>query len=168
MGLITRLLALLSGGSVRWDTLLTLLQARLDSPQGNPGLHGRPRAGFDRAMDALNRLPRPFMALGILALLGAAMIDPVWFSARMDALAQIPEPLWWLIGAVVSLFFGARFQTVGQQFTREIVGSLIPADPVPDPVTPRVAATGPDARLTQAAEAPGGNPALAAWLQTLT
>jgi hypothetical protein len=168
MGLINRLLALLTGGTGRWEDLIAILKARLDSPEGTLGLQGRPKAGFDRLMDALNRLPRPFMALGTLALIAAAMIDPVWFAARMTALAQIPEPLWWLIGAVVSLFFGARFQTVGQQFTREIVDALVPATPAVTPTTPRVAATGADARLTQAVETPGGNPALTDWQQTLT
>ena len=40
------------------------------------------RGRFDRAMDALNRVPRPAMALGTLAMFAAAMFDPVWFSAR--------------------------------------------------------------------------------------
>lgn len=168
MGLINRLLALLRSGPGRWEELATVLKARLDSPEGHIGLQGRPKAGFDRVMDALNRLPRPFMALGMLALIATAMIDPVWFSARMDALALIPEPLWWLIGAVVSLFFGARFQTVQQQFARDIVGALVPAIPVVQPTSPRVAASGVDARLTQAAEVPGGNLALTDWLLTLT
>lgn len=168
MGLISRLLALLTSGSGRSEELAAILKARLDSPDGSIGLQGRPKAGFDRVMDALNRLPRPFMALGIFALMATAMIDPVWFAARMDALGQIPEPLWWLFGAVVSLFFGARFQTVQQQFARDIVGAMVPGSPAVFPTAPRVASSGADARLTQAAEVPGGNLALNDWLQTLT
>ena len=170
MGLMTRLKAFLTGQSLRIEDLAAVLRAQIDRPEGAAtlGLQGRPKAGFDRAMDALNRLPRPFMALGTLALIAAAMIDPVWFSARMTALAQMPEALWWLIGAVISLFFGARYQTQGQQFQREVIGALVPtAAPVQD-MTPRVAATGADARLTLAAETLGDNLALANWLATQT
>lgn len=170
MGLIARVMTILTGQTPRIEDLAALLKARFDRPEGagTLGLQGRPKAGFDRAMDALNRLPRPFMALGTLALIAAALIDPVWFSARMDALAQMPEALWWLIGAVISLFFGARYQTQGQQFQREIIGALVPPVPPALVLSPRVAATGADARLTLMAETPGNNPVLAAWLATRT
>lgn len=69
----------------------------------------RPGAGwFDRLVDGLNRLPRPALALGTLGLFGFAMADPVAFGIRMQGLALIPEPLWWLLGAIVSFYFGAR------------------------------------------------------------
>ena len=63
---------------------------------------------FDQMVNGLNRLPRPFLALGTLGLFGYAMADPVAFSARMLGLQEVPEPLWWLLGAVVSFYFGAR------------------------------------------------------------
>jgi hypothetical protein len=63
---------------------------------------------FDRAINALNRLPRPMLALGTLGLFVFAMVDPVVFSARMAGLEAVPEPLWWLLGAIVSFYFGAR------------------------------------------------------------
>ena len=66
------------------------------------------RSGFDRAMDGLNRLPRPLMALSVIGLFAFAIIDPVAFAARMTGLAAIPEPLWGLLGAVVSFYFGVR------------------------------------------------------------
>lgn len=66
------------------------------------------KAGYDRLIDAMNRLPRPLMALGALGLFGVAGIYPHWFEAQMQVLAAIPEPLWWLLGAVITLFFGAR------------------------------------------------------------
>lgn len=69
----------------------------------------RPRMGcFDGLVDALNRLPRPAMALGTLGLFAFAMADPVAFGVRMQGLALVPEPLWWLLGAIVSFYFGAR------------------------------------------------------------
>lgn len=166
MGIISALMALLTGQTARIEDLAAVLKTQFDRPEaaGTLGLQGRPKAGFDRAMDALNRLPRPLMALGILALIAAALIDPVWFSARMDALAQVPEALWWLIGAVISLFFGARYQTTGQQFQREVIGALVSAAPPLPVLFP--AATGGDARLTLSAETTAANPALADWLTT--
>ena len=69
---------------------------------------GGPRQGwFDRFIDGLNRLPRPMLALGTIGLFVAAMSDPVWFAQRMVGVAAVPEPLWWLMGAIVSFYFGA-------------------------------------------------------------
>tara|TARA_R110002124_G_scaffold114463_14_gene269024 strand:- start:3272 stop:3766 length:495 start_codon:yes stop_codon:yes gene_type:complete len=63
---------------------------------------------FDRLVDGLNRLPRPVMALGTVGLFVYAMVDPIGFTTRMQGLDYVPDPLWWLLGAVVSFYFGAR------------------------------------------------------------
>ncbi|MFZ1470215.1 MAG: holin family protein [Paracoccaceae bacterium] len=63
---------------------------------------------FDSMVNGLNRLPRPFLAFGTLGLFTYAMIDPVPFAARMVGLNAVPEPLWWLLGAIVAFYFGAR------------------------------------------------------------
>ena len=63
---------------------------------------------FDRFVNALNRLPRPILALGTVGLFAYAMADPIGFSMRMRGLQLVPEPLCWLLGAVVSFYFGAR------------------------------------------------------------
>jgi len=63
---------------------------------------------FDRFINGLNRLPRPLLAFGTIGLFVFAMADPVAFSARMSGLNAVPEPLWWLLGAIVSFYFGAR------------------------------------------------------------
>lgn len=63
---------------------------------------------FDRVINGLNRLPRPMLALGTLGLFIFAMVDPGAFAARMVGLDAVPEPLWWLLGAIVSFYFGAR------------------------------------------------------------
>lgn len=63
---------------------------------------------FDQFVNGLNRLPRPVLALGTLGLFVYAMIDPIAFAERMKGLGYIPDPLWWLLGAVVSFYFGAR------------------------------------------------------------
>jgi hypothetical protein len=79
---------------------------------------------FDAFIDGLNRLPRPMMALGTLALLGASMYDPIWFSGRMQGLSLVPEPMWWLMGAIVSFYFGARHQAKGQEFQTSIAETM--------------------------------------------
>ncbi|HRO13609.1 MAG TPA: holin family protein [Paracoccus sp. (in: a-proteobacteria)] len=63
---------------------------------------------FDSLMNGLNRLPRPLLTLGTIGLFIYAMAEPAGFSRRMEGLALVPEPLWWLMGAIVSFYFGAR------------------------------------------------------------
>ena len=69
---------------------------------------GAGRGWFDSFVNGLNRLPRPCLALGTVGLFVYAMVDPVGFSQRMIGLSAVPEPLWWLLGAVVAFYFGAR------------------------------------------------------------
>ncbi len=63
---------------------------------------------FDRFVNGLNRLPRPLLAFGTIALFVHAMADPVGFGRRMEGLNHVPEPLWWLLAAIVGFYFGAR------------------------------------------------------------
>ncbi len=67
-----------------------------------------PSGWFDGFMNGLNRLPRPLLTLGTIGLFAYAMIEPVGFGLRMSNLNLVPEPLWWLLGAVISFYFGAR------------------------------------------------------------
>lgn len=87
----------------------------------------RQRGAFDRFMDGLNRVPRPALALGTLGLFVAAMIDPIWFASRMEGIALVPEPLWWLLGAIVSFYFGARHQAKGQEFRASVAETVAKA-----------------------------------------
>ena len=90
------------------------------------------RGWFDRAIDAANRLPRPLMAMGTLGLFVSAMVDPVWFASRMQGIALVPEPLWWLLGAIVSFYFGARHQAKGQDFRIRVAQSMAQVPQVVD------------------------------------
>lgn len=83
-----------------------------------------PVGRFDRVMNGVNRFPRPALALGTLGLFVAAMVDPVWFASRMQGVAMVPEPLWWLLGAVVSFYFGARHQVKTQEFQHSIARTI--------------------------------------------
>jgi len=85
-----------------------------------------PRKGmFDRLIDGVNRLPRPMLALGTIGLFVSAMFDPVWFASRMEGIILVPEPLWWLMGAIVSFYFGARHQAKGQEFQRSVAQTVV-------------------------------------------
>lgn len=130
-------------------------------PPAVQGLAARPRAAYDRLLDAVNRLPRPIMVLGSLALVLSALLAPAWFSARMEALSNMPEALWWIIGAVVSLHFGARYQDRSHDLQREVAQAVLPAAPVALPAAE--ASPGADAALVTETLEPGPNPALTAW-----
>lgn len=144
MGLIGNILGVIFGGgrnAVR-ETLEVFRpnaesDALRDAARGAAALaqfageFGHPRKGwFDRFIDGLNRLPRPMLAIGTVGLFVSAMVDPVWFAARMQGIALVPEPLWWLMGAIVSFYFGARHQTKSQDFQRGLTETLARAPEV--------------------------------------
>lgn len=124
------------------------------------------QALFDRIVDGLNRLPRPMLAFGTLGLFVSAMVDPIWFASRMQGVALVPEPLWWLMGAIVSFYFGARFQTKSQDFQRSVNDTVAMAGLVTRNIR-ALDALGAGAALAEperaAAPDAGDNPALADW-----
>ncbi len=174
MGLIGSVLAALFGGgrNVVAETAQVFMpnaeaEALRESADKNAALRqfgrefSQPRQGFfDRVIDALNRLPRPMLAFGTLGLFVAAMVDPIWFAARMQGVALIPEPLWWLMGAIVSFYFGARAQAKGQEFQRSIAETVGRAAEVTRNIAALQAL---DAGAAMAQTAPDDNPALADW-----
>ncbi len=130
------------------------------------------KGGFDRFVDGLNRLPRPALALGTLGLLVAAMVDPVWFASRMQGIALVPEPLWWLLGVIVSFYFGARHQAKIQDLQREITATMARAPAVMDNLkalqkmrgdSPGAADPGADAQLSMEVTGADHNAALEDW-----
>ena len=131
---------------------------------------------FDSIMDGINRVPRPALALGTLGLFVAAMVDPIWFAERMQGIALVPEPLWWLLGVVVSFYFGARHQVKNQQFQRSIAQTMAAAPQVVSniqnlqqlrPTTPGIATSGTDARLGVLSLEPDANKALNDWREDM-
>ncbi|MCO6382509.1 MAG: holin family protein [Vannielia sp.] len=129
------------------------------------------RGWFDRVVDGVNRLPRPALALGTLFLMVSALVDPIWFAARMQGVALVPEPLWWLMGAIVSFYFGARHQVKGQAFQRSIAATVALAPQVQANMAALAALqAGAGAGAGEGAEVEGlpegvgdDNPALADW-----
>lgn len=74
------------------------------TPPADRGSRGR----FDRLIDAANRLPRPVLVFGTLALFALAIVDPATFDRVMTSLRHMPEELWWLAAAIFAGHFGAR------------------------------------------------------------
>jgi len=121
MGLIEKLMGFVFGGGVQ----STIEVLRENSEKSAVSAHvlrqatltqfateyRNPRSGFSRLIDGVNRLQRPTMAFGVLGPFVAAMLDPIWFADRMAGLSLVPESLWWLLGAIVSFYFGARHQS---------------------------------------------------------
>lgn len=186
MGLISNLLNLLFGGNrnVIADTAEVFVENKDKAAERLVEMQGRaieqlaaelklPKTGrFDSAVDGLNRLPRPALALGVLALFLSAMIDPLWFAARMQGLALAPEPLWWLLGVIVSFYFGARHQKKAQDFQRDIAATMSRTPQVIENIarleamradSPGAADTGADPELARSATRPDANPALEDW-----
>ena len=188
MGLISGLLGLLfgSGRNVVRETAEVFRENSDAGAQRAVTLQGQAMAqfgaefqkgGYDRFMDGLNRLPRPALALGTLGLFVAAMVDPLWFAARMQGIALVPEPLWWLLGVIVSFYFGARHQAKVQDLQREIGATMLRAPTVLANLetlrqlrsdSPGVADPGPDAALVEHASKPDANPALEDWRRLQT
>ena len=130
------------------------------------------RGRFDGFMDGVNRLPRPALALGTLGLFVSAMVAPLWFAQRMQGIALVPDPLWWLLGVIVSFYFGARHQVKSQEFQRSIVDTMTHVPQVVENIevigriranSIGVADAGTDARLTAQAIMADENAALRAW-----
>lgn len=171
------------GAELHQALLNSALAAEATAPRG---------ATYDRIVDGLNRLPRPLMVLGSMALFGYGVADPAGFAQRMDGLRQMPDQLWWLLGAVVSLFFGAREahhfrlkkamevlfpddpatenaatepKKAGAENPIAATSFPSPAPAAPEPAAPpAVAARGTAPDLPSAAGV-ADNPALAEWLR---
>lgn len=193
MGLIDRLLGVVFGGGrnvVAQTAEIFRVNAEAEAARGAT-LRGdalrqfgqefvQPkRGGFDRFMDGVNRLPRPALALGTLGLFCAAMVDPVWFAARMAGIALVPEPMWWLLGAIVSFYFGARHQAKGQAYQADLARTVGMTPGVMRTVEEIESLRETPHRQSQAAPAPApepvplaeshaGNPALAEWRASKT
>jgi hypothetical protein len=186
MGLIERFFGLIFGGqrNVMRETIEVFRENAEAGAQRNARTQSRAmqqygaefvlhhKGGFDRFMDGVNRLPRPMLALGTLGLFVSAMVNPLWFAERMQGIALVPEPLWWLLGVIVSFYFGARHQAKAQDFQRAIAGSISHVPQVVENIKTlhdlrhdglRIADTGSDAEVALAATHPDANPALEDW-----
>ena len=76
---------------------------------------GHGRTWFDSMIDGINRLPRPT----IVAMVGFYILlswrDPQQFAVINGGLETIPEAMWYIVGIVISFFFGARELQLGRK-----------------------------------------------------
>jgi hypothetical protein len=66
------------------------------------------RTWWDSFIDGLNRLPRPTLVVLVLGYFALAYVDPVEFQVLNTALEGVPDEAWFLLGAIVTFYFGAR------------------------------------------------------------
>ena len=65
---------------------------------------------FEQFVGGLNALPRPFLAIGTILLLGYAVVDPSRATQAYSTLDLIPQELWGMFAIVVSFYMGGRLQ----------------------------------------------------------
>jgi len=85
---------------------------------------GHGRTWFDSLVDGINRLPRPVIVSMLIYYLWLSWGDPVYFAKVNTGLGTIPEAMWYIIGIVITFFFGAR----ELQHTRKANGFKAAAD----------------------------------------
>ncbi|MBW7921727.1 MAG: hypothetical protein H3C51_06470 [Rubellimicrobium sp.] len=158
MALRMTLLSRLFGGRAAREAGDLLGQLQAGGGAARLGLSG-PAAGVWLRLARLARgLPGPALLVVTGLLVVPALVAPGWYADRLALLAGLPEAVWWLAGALLSLAFGAHYQASEQDFTREMIDRATPPAPLD------VAATGRDATLALRAETPDDNPPLAEWL----
>jgi len=79
--------------SIAPDLARGLAEAVNRMPVPEPGAlpPARPGSGYDRLIDAVNRLPRPLMAFGSQALVLYALYDPAGFAAVEKSPEDVPD-----------------------------------------------------------------------------
>jgi hypothetical protein len=75
----------------------------------------------------------------------------------------VPEPLWWLMGAIVSFYFGARHQAKGQDFQRSIAATMLRTSEVTRNIAALRALETGAGGVVDGDDAPAPNPALDEW-----
>jgi len=144
MGVITGILGTLFGGGLG-DVRKTIEVFRPNAEaadQRDSGLDAKtieqlaaefsraPRGRFDALVDGLNRLPRPLLVLGIVALLVWTAVDPLATTRVFVAWSLIPEPVWAIIGIVIAFYFGGRHQVKNLEFARSMAATAARAPEV--------------------------------------
>ena len=128
--------------AVRAQAMASLGQYGMEFTNANNGW-------FDSFINGINRLPRPIMALGTVGLFVFAMANPEEFATRMQGLAYVPDPLWWLLGAVVSFYFGARELHYARAATTPLIVPTLAANETTAPTTVSAAAFPENAALSE-------------------
>lgn len=103
------------------------------------------RTWIDSIADAINRLVRPLLTLGIVLPIPMTIYDEERMRAVWKSLAEMPQEYWYLVGIVVGFYFGGRMQIKGQNFRQAVTNTVAAA------VSPRSGANAqPDGRNYEA------------------
>jgi len=82
------------------------------------------RTWFDSLIDGINRLPRPTMAMGVIALFAYAPVNPGHFAEIMASYTLVPPWLAGTLTAVVGFYFTYRHLEKRLDFKPVDVGRL--------------------------------------------
>ncbi len=63
---------------------------------------------FNGLVDAANRLVRPLYTYGMISLFIWCAIDPIAFTMFVQALAVVPELMWYVLLTITAFWFGGR------------------------------------------------------------
>lgn len=63
---------------------------------------------FNMLIDGINRLVRPIMTYGIIAMFIWAAVDPAAFYLFIKNIQIVPELMWWVFLAIITFWFGGR------------------------------------------------------------
>lgn len=86
------------------------------------------RTWWDSFVDGLNRLPRPIMTFGTIALFAWAVMDPAEFIGSMVALSAVPGMLWTIFLTIIGFWFGGRI--IDKGFRRPPTFKMASADQI--------------------------------------
>ena len=122
-------------------------QALINAQQQFSREFQRPTNLLDSIINAINRLPRPILALSAIGMLYFPFFDPITFVVAMQAMELVPPWLWGLVSGNVTFYFGSRTleKHRGQKVNKEALDSFLKAKqglqekkkPAPRKRTPR-------------------------------
>lgn len=69
---------------------------------------GHSKTVWDSFIDGVNRLPRPVMTFGMIALFWYCVTDPDGFERSAQALRSMPHEGWTLLWMVTAFWFGTK------------------------------------------------------------
>lgn len=83
------------------------------------------RTGFDSLVDGMNRLVRPVLTAYICWLVFILPISNIdLFMQIITAYSAVPEPLWVLVGLIITFYFGGRMQFTKLQFKQQDIEKI--------------------------------------------
>ena len=74
---------------------------------------------WDSFWNGINRMPRPLFVVTIFIYFNLSWANSELFDISNEGLSRVPKNMWWIMGAIISFYFGSRhFQKMGEMKTR--------------------------------------------------